>query len=249
MPGDAYLNRYFILCDIDSSTTSCPLIPKLKAMFYTIVMWGRRLFIIFSFLFLIAAIPFGVYLVKQQQSLGAQASTPKVTQLEIVSPTGDSFRITSPQVRVKVSYVPSDSKKPIFPSSFKISTSLAGLNNATEIPFNGIGQEVQVHLDNNPGPKTVYGQFKVNGIWSTVYTVTTVLDLPQSLKANPSATAVVLGANTTKYDLNHDGLVNEADAKLIQDEIRSHKDSTAADLNGDKVVNLQDYAELLKHLK
>lgn len=212
-------------------------------------MWGRRLFIIFSLLFLVAALPFGVYLVMQQQNLRTQASSPRVTKLEIISPAGDGYKITSPNVTVKVTYYPTDPQNPIYPTSFKIATSLSGLASATEIPFNGNGQEVSVQLDNNPGPKTIYGQFLVNGIWSTTYNATTFLDLPRSQKIEPSPSAVVLGASTTKYDLNKDAKVDEADAKFVQTEMRSQKPNLAADINGDGSVNLQDYAELLKHLK
>ncbi len=138
----------------------------------------RSLFLIFSSLLLLASIPVGVALVKQQVNLKSQASAPKVTSIEITGPTVSDFRTKSPQIQLQINYVP---PKPTdhFPTSFRLANQLPDLDNSQENPFLRNATIIDWQLDPTPGQKTVYAQFKVGNDWTQPVSASIILDPPQ----------------------------------------------------------------------
>lgn len=139
-------------------------------------MW-RNLFIIISFFLLLASIPVGIYLVKQQQDLRSRASTIKVTSIEITGPNVKNLHAVSPDVLVQLNFVPDDTSK-VFPSAFRIANQLSALDSAPEQTFKQNAQEINWKLDNVSGPRTVYAQFKVNNLWKDTVSASVYLDPP-----------------------------------------------------------------------
>lgn len=136
----------------------------------------RNLVIAFFFLFLLASIPIGVALIKQQVDLTSQASSQKSTHIEIISAEVKDLRTKSNQVKIRLFFAPNAEN--IFPTNFRISNRLTILDQVPEMPFLRNDQEVDWQLESNPGPKTVFAQFKVDNAWTQPISASIILDSP-----------------------------------------------------------------------
>lgn len=65
---------------------------------------------------------------------------------------------------------------PPFPTSFKVANSIQELANASEQNFDSNGKIITWFLPSGNGQKTIYTQFKVNGIWTDPVTATVDLE-------------------------------------------------------------------------
>lgn len=114
-----------------------------------------------------------------------------------------------------------------YPSAFRLSNTQAGLNEAPEQLFDQNDKVVDWTLDSTPGLKTVYAQFKVNGVWGNVVSDSITLSPP--------------GKTTSQFDIDADGKVDQKDLDLFMQIWKSGKYSKVADFNSDGVVNIIDY--------
>lgn len=117
----------------------------------------------------------------------------------------------------------------VYPTGFRVANTKDSLYKAKEQLFSQ-NKVLDWTLDSTPGLKTVYAQFKVNGIWGDpVYESITLKNAPP-----------------LKYDLNGDGRVNKADYDIFMAIWRSGKYSSVADFNSDKRVNIFDQILIYK---
>lgn len=127
-------------------------------------MFARNLFLGFSSLFLIAAIPIAVYLVSQQQTLRSKAFSPLVTpQLSINGENVIDHRAVKPQISLVINYP----QTALQPDEFRISNTITGLEQAKTIPYTGNGQTVPWSLDELSPTPSVYLQLRINNQWQT----------------------------------------------------------------------------------
>lgn len=120
-----------------------------------------------------------------------------------------------------------------FPSTFRLSNDKSTLDKAKEYDFLKNRQVVDWKLEGPPGVKTVYAQFKVNGVWKDLVSESITLKTKE----------------TSRYDLNGDGKLDQQDVLLFKQIWSSGKYSKLIDFNGDKAVNLFDYFLILKTVR
>lgn len=127
-------------------------------------MLGRNLFLGFSSLFLIAAIPIAVYLASQQQTLRSNAYSPDTTpSFKITGPKVIDYRATSADVTLQITYP----KTSLIPDSFRVANTIPGLDTANTYNFTAPSQTVNWQLDSTVLSPTVYLQFRINDQWQT----------------------------------------------------------------------------------
>ncbi len=223
-------------------------------------MFGRNLFIAISVLLLLASIPLGVYLVRQQMALRTKAATANVTRIEILGNEINDLRTTNANIKLQLVYAAKAGES--FPNSYRISNYLATITQAPEQPFNQNPTLVDWQLEPGIGPKTIYVQFKVNDVWVSQVQQSIILDdgstpLPN---ATPEIVTVDLPTPTPKsmiykpgkkFDLNDDKVVDNTDIDIFLERWRSEKvePNDPADFNNDGRINNNDYAEILKQVK
>lgn len=159
---------------------------------------------------------------------------------------------------------PSPSSTPTvsYPSHFKVANdSVSNLATAQEQTFTGVTMTIPWQLSEGAGTKTVYVQFKVDGVWqnpisaSVAYITASATPTPATT-TSPTATttttttspspAAQTQATFSPYDLNSDGRVNSVDAAIFLQQWRTN--SRTIDFNQDSAINSFDYALLKKNL-
>lgn len=217
----------------------------------------RNLFIVISFLFLIAAIPLGVFLVREQSTLGAKADAPTVSKIEFVGSNVKDFRAESPDIKVQISYIQSKQAKSA-PTSIRLANDASSLDSATVVPFTSNRQIIEWKLSAGNGQKVVYLQFNIDGSW--VPPISNSIILEGQPDQSPGATGVssstpppsaLPSIAKSAFDLNGDGQLNDKDLLIIQQKIENKSSQTndPADFNKDGVVNNEDYTLLLRRIQ
>lgn len=229
----------------------------------------REVFILLTILFLLAAIPFGVYLVKEQQNLKSYASSPKTSRIEIFGPTVSEYRTTQRQVKLKIIFVPdtksASASAKVFPEEFKVANQLQDLDYVKERSFSQNNLEMDWVLLPGRGLKTVYAQFKAANNWLPPISTTIYLESdeeePSMSNITPSFApriptvipSLPPQSNTSvrDFDLNNDKVLDEKDVEILITKWRSGKmaKNEKADFNSDGVVNNLDYALLRQQIK
>lgn len=127
-------------------------------------MLSRNLFLGFSSLFLIAAIPIAVYLASQQQTLRSQAFAPDIApSFKITGPRVIDYRAIASDVILQISYP----KNSLIPDSFRVANTIPSLDTANTYNFTAPAQTINWQLDSTVLSPTVYLQFRINNQWQT----------------------------------------------------------------------------------
>ena len=131
-----------------------------------------------------------------------------------------------------------------FPTHFRVANSQGELATATEQVFDMNGKVIDWLLTSGNGQKTVYVQFKIDGIWSEIYSAN--IQLEQTIPS-PSPTPNAVACTVCGADINKDGAVTILDFSKISvcfnkkatDEVNG-KPCTDADINKDGVITILD---------
>lgn len=125
-----------------------------------------------------------------------------------------------------VTVTPSPSGQPSFPTHFKIANSQSELANAQEQTFDTNGKIIDWTLNPGTGQKTVYAEFKVDGVWQNVVSATITL----------SASIFFVGPNyyATGANFNDSSFIGKYQDPNVQNTVKSQLQSMAD--NGATVI-------------